>query len=203
MYAQVEKPKTNTSRAGWQKSRAVANSVAQMKNNGKQGFGFVDNRPAAIAQRKLQELGKASPAKQASHLQAQGSAPGTVQRKCTACDTEEQSIQRISSTAMAPIQRRGSVSECEDYHADYKAKKPKKCTQNHTKAEMEANVIATQAHIDGRQLYIDEECDYVLQGSINKGSAVALASHRLELAGVNKTLSNCNYKILKRKYKKV
>ena len=181
MYTQVEKPKTNTSRAGWQKSRAVANSVAQMKNNGKQGFGFVDNRPEAIAQRKLQEL--------------------TVQRKCTACDTEEQSIQRITSTAMAPIQRRGSVSECENYHADYKAKKPKKCTQNHTKAEMEANVIATQAHIDGRQLYIDEECDYVLQGSINKGSDVALASHRLELAAVKRTLSNCNRKILNGKYK--
>jgi len=37
MYAQVEKPKEN-------KSRAVANSIAQKKNNGKQGFGFVDNR---------------------------------------------------------------------------------------------------------------------------------------------------------------
>jgi len=41
MYAQVEKPKEN-------KSRAVANSVAQNKNNTKQGFGFVDNRPVAI-----------------------------------------------------------------------------------------------------------------------------------------------------------
>ncbi|MFT6845797.1 MAG: hypothetical protein ACJAUV_001996 [Flavobacteriales bacterium] len=38
MYAQVEKPKEN-------KSRAVANSVAQKKSNGNQGFGFVDNRP--------------------------------------------------------------------------------------------------------------------------------------------------------------
>ena len=37
MYAQVEKPKEN-------KSRAVANSVAQKKSNVKQGFGFVDNR---------------------------------------------------------------------------------------------------------------------------------------------------------------
>ncbi len=45
MYAQVEKPKEN-------KSRAVANSVAQNKSNGKQGFGFVDNRPEVIAQQK-------------------------------------------------------------------------------------------------------------------------------------------------------
>lgn len=46
MYAQVEKPKEN-------KSRAVANSVAQKKNSVKQGFGFVDNRPEALVQRKL------------------------------------------------------------------------------------------------------------------------------------------------------
>lgn len=37
MYEQVERPKEN-------KSRAVANSVAQRKSNEKQGFGFIDNR---------------------------------------------------------------------------------------------------------------------------------------------------------------
>lgn len=47
MYEQVEKPKEN-------KSRAVANSVAQKKNGVKQGFGFVDNRPEHIVARSLQ-----------------------------------------------------------------------------------------------------------------------------------------------------
>lgn len=47
MYEKVVKPKEN-------KSRGVANSVSQKKSNEKQGFGFVDNRPEAIAQRKLQ-----------------------------------------------------------------------------------------------------------------------------------------------------
>lgn len=37
MYTKVEKPKEN-------KSRAAANSVIQEKSDGKQGFGFVDNR---------------------------------------------------------------------------------------------------------------------------------------------------------------
>lgn len=46
MYAQVEKSKEN-------KSKAVANSVAQQKNNVAQGLGFVDNRPVAVAQRRL------------------------------------------------------------------------------------------------------------------------------------------------------
>ena len=48
MYAQMEKPKEN-------KSRAVANSVAQKKNNGKQGFGFADNRPEVVSPQKLQQ----------------------------------------------------------------------------------------------------------------------------------------------------
>lgn len=46
MYTQVKKPKDD-------KSRAVANSVTQKKSNGKQDFGFVDNRLEAISQRKL------------------------------------------------------------------------------------------------------------------------------------------------------
>lgn len=54
MYAQVEKPKEN-------QSRAVANTAAQKKSNVKQGFGFVDNRPEVVAQRKLQEMTNKSP----------------------------------------------------------------------------------------------------------------------------------------------
>ncbi|MDR7665829.1 DUF4157 domain-containing protein [Methanosarcina sp. Z-7115] len=48
-YAQVEKLKEN-------KSRAVANDVAKKTSNGKQSFRFVDDRPKAIAQRRLQEV---------------------------------------------------------------------------------------------------------------------------------------------------
>lgn len=64
MYVQVEKPKEN-------KSRGVASSVAQKKSGGKQGFGFVDNRPEAIAQGNLQKIINNSPqAKQAAQLEA-------------------------------------------------------------------------------------------------------------------------------------
>ncbi|MCL1124137.1 hypothetical protein [Shewanella surugensis] len=49
MYAQVEKPKEN-------KSRTVANTVVQKKGNGKQGIGFVVNRPEFIAQRKMRPV---------------------------------------------------------------------------------------------------------------------------------------------------
>lgn len=64
MYEQVEKPKGN-------RSRTVANSVAQKKSYVKQGFGFVDNRPEAIAQRKLINMVNSSlQEEQTSQLQA-------------------------------------------------------------------------------------------------------------------------------------
>jgi hypothetical protein len=56
MYAQVEKPKENSFPTKRQESRAVANSVAQKKSDGKQGFGFVDNRIESVVQRKLQSM---------------------------------------------------------------------------------------------------------------------------------------------------
>ena len=53
------------------KSRSAANADSQKQNGGKSEFQFVDNRPEAIAQRKLQELANNSPqAKQAAQLQA-------------------------------------------------------------------------------------------------------------------------------------
>ncbi|GEM_PF-4044398 len=45
MYEKIDKSKEN-------KSRAVANSVAQKKIHGKSGFGFVDNRSNMSLQRK-------------------------------------------------------------------------------------------------------------------------------------------------------
>ena len=62
MYERVEKPKEN-------KSKAVANSLAQKKSGVKQGFGFVDNRPETVAQRQLKEMVKNSPqVRQANQL---------------------------------------------------------------------------------------------------------------------------------------
>ena len=49
MYERVKEPNDY-------KSRAVADSVVQRKGNVRQGFGFADNRPEAVAQRKLMQL---------------------------------------------------------------------------------------------------------------------------------------------------
>lgn len=54
MHVQVEKLKEN-------KSCVIANSVVQKKSNVTQGFRFEDNRPEAVAQRKIQEVANQSP----------------------------------------------------------------------------------------------------------------------------------------------
>ncbi|NQY36841.1 MAG: hypothetical protein HRT37_18125 [Alteromonadaceae bacterium] len=62
MYAQVENRKEN-------KSRAVANFVAQKKSDGKKRLGFVYNRQEAFVQRKPQELANHSSTKQLHPIQ--------------------------------------------------------------------------------------------------------------------------------------
>ena len=53
------------------KSHSHANGVSQMQSGGESTFQFVDNRPEAVAQRKLQEMANNSPqTKQAAQLQA-------------------------------------------------------------------------------------------------------------------------------------
>jgi len=43
------------------KSQSVSNGESQLKRGGESTFQFLDNRPEAIAQMKLQEMGNNSP----------------------------------------------------------------------------------------------------------------------------------------------
>lgn len=53
------------------KSQSVSNEVSQKQSGGQSAFKFVDNRPEAVAQRKLHEMANYSPQmKQAAQLQA-------------------------------------------------------------------------------------------------------------------------------------
>jgi hypothetical protein len=68
MYAQVEKAKEN-------KSRAVANYVVQKRRHVKQDYRFVDNRPEAVAQRKLQEMADDNSIQQQQPIQKTSAVP--------------------------------------------------------------------------------------------------------------------------------
>ena len=65
-----EADKMGVKAASINKSRAVANSVGQKKSNGNRGFGFIDNRPEAVAKRKLKDMANGnSQAKQSGQFQ--------------------------------------------------------------------------------------------------------------------------------------
>lgn len=52
---------THVDKAQENKSQSVANGMSQMQSGGESAFQFVDNRPEAVAQRKLQEMANNSP----------------------------------------------------------------------------------------------------------------------------------------------
>ncbi|MDW3193000.1 MAG: hypothetical protein R8G66_11570 [Cytophagales bacterium] len=95
MYEQVEKPKEN-------KNRAIAKSVGQKKSIGKPGIGFVDNRPDAVAQRKLQDMViSSSQVKQAAQLHAK---------------VDNNSTQQMQPFQLAGIEKGKWVSDGEIHH---------------------------------------------------------------------------------------
>ncbi len=60
----------HTDKALENKNQSISNRQVQMQRSGGSTFQFVDNRPEAVAQRKLQEMANNSPqAKQAKQLQ--------------------------------------------------------------------------------------------------------------------------------------
>ncbi|MCP4769167.1 MAG: hypothetical protein GY875_23275 [Gammaproteobacteria bacterium] len=107
MYAQVEKAKQN-------KASAIVNSIAQNKCNVNQGFELVDNRPQAIAQRKLQEISSSCP--QYTRLRAyrniatnssQAGQAAQLQTMASKNSAQQQQMKgNVWPTAQAPIQLR-------------------------------------------------------------------------------------------------
>ncbi len=83
-------------------SRAVANTVPQKKNDGKPTYQFVDNRPEAVAHRRLQEMANNSPqGKQAAQLQAMADNHSS----------QQQHIQKKENNKTSIIQRRVALAK--------------------------------------------------------------------------------------------
>jgi hypothetical protein len=78
-------------------------------------------------------------------------------------------------------------------HLGYKVTKCKSCISKpcHTKAEALERAACFAAEVAGRTLYLAERCDYVLPGSIARGSAAAEKGHVQKLADISIALANC------------
>jgi RHS repeat-associated protein len=89
------------------------------------------------------------------------------------------------------------VAECETIYAEYDAmgKTCRKCTSCMSMAEIIRNAQCFAFEIAGREAYLDAECDYVLAGSIARGSASAESGHIKELAEKTAAMLKCTDKI--------
>ena len=83
------------------------------------------------------------------------------------------------------------IAKCEAIWAAYKALKCKGCKGCVTKDEAKERAACLTAETAGRALYLKRNCDYILPGSIAKGSKLAEKNHRTELANKTRALATC------------
>lgn len=85
------------------------------------------------------------------------------------------------------------IAGCEAIWAAYKAIGPcRSCKADDTKAERAAKIACLGVVIAGRDKYLKEKCDYVLPGSIAKGSAIAEKGHKIQVTQEIIRLAKCS-----------
>ena len=136
------------------KSQSVANAVSQKQGGGESTFQFVDNRPEAVAQRKLQEMANNSPrVKQAAQLQAMADNYSAQQ---------QQPIQKIVNKTGLPDNLKTGIENLSGYSMDdvkvhYNSDKP---------AQLQAHAYAqgTDIHLaSGQEQHLPHEAWHVVQ----------------------------------------
>jgi len=93
---------THASKKQENKSQSMASEVSRKQRSSESTFQFVDNRPEAVAQRKLQELiNKSSRAEKASQLSAIiNSKEATIQRAVTYAGGATNGVRNVANAAM-------------------------------------------------------------------------------------------------------
>lgn len=181
MYAQVEKPKEN-------KSRTVTNTIAQKKSNLKQGFGFADERPKAVAQRKYLKVLNSDQDSQTVQLSTKlhtsgcrcPSCSGTMQlnggapKKSASQNKDERNSAVVSQLCQHGHPEHAHISEC-PYglkHKDFRI--PPK----HVKGNGGKGTKASQSIMDGALGILDRGGATVVDAAANKGNDIEVSIPR-------------------------
>ena len=136
------------------KSHSAANSGVQAYKGGESSFQFVDNRPQATAQRKLQKMANNSPqAKRAAQLQAMAG---------NHCAKEQHPIQKKENKTGLPDNLKSGIENLSGYSMDdvkvhYNSDKP---------AQLQAHAYAqgTDIHLaSGQEKHLPHEAWHVVQ----------------------------------------
>ena len=95
------------------------------------------------------------------------------------------------------LKNRGKkIAECEAIYRGYEFFKDKcrSCKGCTVKAEAQKNAACYAAEVAGRALYLKKRCDYILPGSIGRGSKRAEDGHKTQLADKTAALAICTAK---------
>jgi hypothetical protein len=123
---------------------------------------------------------------------------GNVEKEI-AGNVEKEAAQKLEKEAAQKLEREAAekalkkkIAECEAIWAAYKALgECRKCLKSDTPAERALKVACITGVLAGRRKYLKEKCDYVLAGSIAKGSANAEKGHEQAAAQLVKMLADC------------
>ncbi|WP_197714561.1 eCIS core domain-containing protein [Nitrosomonas supralitoralis] len=145
---------THADKAQENKGQSVANELSQKQSGSESSFKFVDNRPEAIAQRKLQEMANSSrQAKQAAQLQAIA-ASYSAQR--------QQPIQKKENNTGLPDNLKSGIENLSGYSMD-----DVKVHRNSDKPDqLQAHAYAqgTDIHLGpGQEKHLPHEAWHVVQ----------------------------------------
>lgn len=129
---------TYSDKAQENKSQSMANTVSQRQNSGESTFKFVDNRPEAIAQRKLQAMADNYSAQRNHHIQKKENNTGLP-------DTLKSGIENLSGYSM------------DDLKVHYNSDKP-------TQLQAHAYAQGTDIHLaPGQEKHLPHEAWHIVQ----------------------------------------
>jgi hypothetical protein len=105
--------------------------------------------------------------------------------------TEEAAEKAAKEAAEKELKRR--IAECEAIWASYKLLgNCRGCSKTDSLAERAAKIACITAVLAGRRRYLAERCDYVLPGSIARGSADAERGHGIAVTQLVQMLAKCS-----------
>jgi hypothetical protein len=103
-----------------------------------------------------------------------------------AASTEQEAAEKLSAEEL-----REKIEKCLALWAAYDIYDCKKCKGYDTAPERAAKIACLTAEVAGRKAYLDNGCDFVLEGSRIKGVQKALAGHETQLAQRQVMLADC------------
>ena len=109
-------------------------------------------------------------------------------------EAEQASLQLAATLARKLAER---IALCEAIHQMYDTMKCKKCSKCTPCPEAMINAACWTQKLTLRGRYLTMKCDYVLQGSIDRGSSVAEDGHIQALAEQSASAAKCGARVAK------